>query len=55
MHFSQGEARHPPTPRPATPRGAVRQISRGFARLRVAVNAQSMALMSQVLMQGLVL
>ncbi len=55
MHSPPGEGRRSQTPRSAALRGALRNASRRFARLGVAVNAHGVALMSQVLMQGLVL
>ncbi len=55
MHSPPGEGRRPHTARSVALRGALRKASRRLARLGVAVNAHGVALMSQVLMQGLVL
>jgi hypothetical protein len=55
MQSPPGANRRPNIARSAALRGAVRKASRRLARLGVAVNAHGVALMSQVLMQGLVL
>ncbi len=50
-----GDDRRSPALHPGPLRSAARKASRHLGRLGVAVNAHGVALMSQVLMQGLVL